>query len=314
MASLALPAWTHPRHPIVRGETRHWQRSRVWRATRAVLWGGTLLFLGVPVLCPLLFNLTQPTYTDPLEAILVNGGLVTFGVAVAAGVASGLTALLAGLLGATLISRERECQSWPFLRLTTLSTLDIVGGKLAALFYTLARSLGFALGLRLLALLAAVLTAGLALAASRLTARQLLDLWNGLAVTFGGADWVILQLVGLVSLALALVYWLLEPFFSVLYTAAVGLAASSLARSRGTSIVLSVGAHFALGLALYGPVQQVLSLGLVLVLPNAPSSNLLALLPLLSFVLPLAVQTGLQAVVLVLCLLLALRRAEHMSE
>jgi hypothetical protein len=233
---------------------------------------------------------------------------------VASGVASGLTTLLAGLLGATLISRERECQSWPFLRLTTLTTLEIVGGKLAALFHTLSRTLAFVLGLRVLALLAGVLTAALALAASRLSLRQLLELWNGLAASFNGAEWLALQATGLVGLLVALAYWLLEPLLSVLYTAAVGLAASCVARSRGASIVLSVGAHFALGLGLYGPAQQVMSLGLVLVTPNTPSPAVVAVLPALIVALPLVVQTALQVVVLALCLAFALYRAERLSE
>jgi hypothetical protein len=311
---LALPSWTRSRHPIVRGETRHWQRSRVWRVTRALLLGGSLLFLGVPLLCPLLFNLAQPGYNTPVEAILVNGGLVVFGLAVASGVAGGLTTLLAGLLGATLISRERECQSWPFLRITTLTTLEIVGGKLAALFHTLSRTLAFVLGLRLLTLLAGVLTAGLALAASRLSPRQLLELWNSLAASFNPAEWLALQATGLFGLLLALAYWLLEPFFSVLYTAAVGLAASCVARSRGASIVLSIGAHFALGLGLYGPVQQFISLGLVLVMPNSPSPAVVGFLPVLGVTLPMIVQTALQAGVLALCLAFALYRAERLSE
>src|SRR5262245_4974085 len=126
MASLALPNWTHPRHPIVHGETRHWQRSRVWRSTRAVLWAASLLFLAVPLLCPLLVNLSNPGFSGPAEAILVTGGTITFGLAIVSAVAGGLNGLLAGLLGATLISRERECQSWPFLRLTTLTSLEIV--------------------------------------------------------------------------------------------------------------------------------------------------------------------------------------------
>ncbi len=45
MASRALPAWTHPRHPLARGETRHWQRARVWRNFRSVVSGGSLLLL-----------------------------------------------------------------------------------------------------------------------------------------------------------------------------------------------------------------------------------------------------------------------------
>ncbi len=312
MASLALPAWTQRRHPIVHGETRHWRRSRVWRTAMAVLWGGSLLFLVFPAFCALLVSL-QTGYNNPVEAILVAGGTFTFGLAVVSAVAGGLTNLLAGLLGATLIAREREAQSWPFLRLTTLTSGEIVGGKLAALLYTLAWPMHFVAGLRALALLAGLVTAGLAAAASAVTLDQLLDMWNALALPLGGLDLLALQLSTLLSAVLALAGWLLEPYFSVFYYGAVGLAASTLARSRGTAIVLTVAVHIGLGLGLYAPVQQLMSLGLALTLQNA-ASLLVGLLPALLVVVPVVAQSVLQAAVVAVCLLFALNRAERLSE
>jgi O-antigen/teichoic acid export membrane protein len=76
------------------------------------------------------------------------------------------------------------------------------------------------------------------------------------------------QLSGLVSVPLGLGFWMLEPFFSVLYAAAVGMAASTVGHSCGSSIVLSVAVHFGLGLALYRPAQQLMSPGLVVFAPN----------------------------------------------
>lgn len=313
MASLALPAWTSSRHPIVLGETRHWQRSRVWRGTRYVLWAGLLVFLAVPLACPLLVNLAQPGFSGPPEAILVTGGTFVFGLAVVSAVASGLNSLLAGLLGATLISRERECQSWPFLRLTTLTSLEIVGGKVTALLRSLAWPMHFALGLRLLTLLAGVLTLALAAAAGGLTLDDVLELWNAFGLSLSLPDWVLLQASILASALVALAWWLAEPYFSVIYNAAIGLAASCLARSRGLGIVLTVALHFGLGLGLYAPVQQLMSLSMVFVLQE-PAGVMVELLPLLLFILPLIVQSLLQAAVAALCVVLALNRAERLSE
>ena len=312
MASLALPKWTSRRHPIVHGETRHWRRSRVWRAARYVLWGGSLLFLAAPLLCTLL--VLPEMYTGKLsDGILLVGGTFTLGLAVVSALAGGLNNLLAGLLGATLIARERECQSWPFLRLTTLTSLEIVGGKFTALLYTLANPLHFVIGLRLLALLAGALTAGLAALAYGLTLDQILALWSELARQFSGLGRLALQWSALVGVPLALAGWLFEPYFSAVYAGAVGLAASSLARSRGAGIVLTVAVHFGLGLGVYAPVQQFLSVGAVLLLQNG-NSALMGFVPALLVVLPVVVQGALQVVVVAACLGLALIRAERLTE
>lgn len=278
-----------------------------------MLWAGLLLFLAVPLACPLLVNLAAPGYASAAEAILINGGTITFALAVVSGVASLLNGLLAGLLGATLISRERECQSWTFLRLTTLTSVEIIGGKLTAVLRSLAWPLHFALALRLLALGAGLATLVLAAAASGLTWEAVLAIWNSLAGEFANANGLALQLSLLVSLPIGLAYWLLEPYFSALYAAGVGLAASTMARSRGTAIVLTVAVHLGLGLGVYAPAQQAMSLGMVLLMPNAPSL-VLGLLPLYSVTGPIMAQTGLQAGVLVACLLFAFHRAERLSE
>ncbi len=161
MAALTLPAWARPRHPVVDYELRHWRRSRVWRAVRYTLWGGSLTFLLLPAACSLLFSLSA-TFSSAPEAVLGIGGTFTLGLVVVSSLANWLNSLTASLLGATLIARERECQSWPFLRLTTLSSADIVGGKFAALLYTLANPLLLVTGLRLLALASGGLTLAVA--------------------------------------------------------------------------------------------------------------------------------------------------------
>ncbi len=312
MASRALPAWTHPRHPVVRGETRHWQRSRVWRAVRYVVWGGSLLFLAGPVACTLLVSLLVP-FNSAAEAVLVAGGTFTFGLAVVSAMAGALTGLLAGLLGATLIARERECQSWTFLRLTTLSSLEIVGGKFIALLYSLAYPLHFVVGLRGLTLLCGALTVVLAVAVSGLSWADLAQLVGlGTTIPMSGFNWLALQLSLLLGVPVGVAAWLFEPYFSAVYNGAVGLAASALARSRGAGIVLTVATHFVLGLGLYGPAQQVLTFGMVGLLRY--SDALIGLLPFLTIVVPIILYSALQGVVLVACLLFALFRAEHLSE
>src|SRR6185503_2115875 len=168
MVRLALPAWVRPTHPIVHNEIRHWAHSRGWRAVRYLLWGGSLIFLLVPAGCAVLFTISSQL-RSPAEMILTLGGVFTLGLAVISTLAHWLNSLSASVLGATLIARERESQTWPFLRLTSLTSADIAGGKLVALLYTLARPLALVTGLRVLALLSGLATLLLAGAASGLT-------------------------------------------------------------------------------------------------------------------------------------------------
>ena len=72
----------------------------------------------------------------------------------------------AATAGDLLEAIERESQTWPFLRLTTLTGVEIAAGKFMALFYTLLGPLRLITGLRLLALLAGLVTLALAILAS----------------------------------------------------------------------------------------------------------------------------------------------------
>jgi hypothetical protein len=314
MARLALPAWTRPGHPIVRYERRRWEKSRGWRLARVLLWGGPLTFVLLPAACAVVFSLGA-TFTSPAEIILALGGTFTGGLVILGTLAFWLNNLSASVLAATLIARERESQTWPFLRLTSLTTLDIVGGKLAAVFYTLARPLQFLTALRLAALFSGAATLALAYAASGLTREQLADGIAGLIVEaqLPPGQWALLAAfltaVGLFGLA----NWLAEPVLGAIYNAVVGLAASCLARSRGAAIVIVVAAHLGLGLALYAPAQQAGVLVLTPLMQVPALVNSLAVV-LLSVGLQVGLTAGLHLAVVAGCLAFSLRQAERLSE
>jgi hypothetical protein len=314
MASLTLPAWTRPGHPIVRYERRHWEKSRGWKLARLLLWGGPLTFVLLPAACAVVFSLSA-TFRSLAEIILALGGIFTFGLAMLATLALWLNNLSASLLAATVVARERESQTWPFLRLTSLTTLDILGGKLAAVFYTLARPVQFLTALRLVVVLSAAVTLALAYAASGLTARQVMQAISGLIVEaqLPPGQWAVLMVFLAASGLFGLLNWLAEPLLGVIYNAVVGLAASCLARSRGAAIVVVVAAHLGLGLALYAPAQQA---GVLVLAPfmRAPAYvNSLAVV-LLSFGLQLVLTVGLHLAVVAGCLAFSLRQAETLSE
>jgi len=221
----------------------------------------------------------------------------------------------ASILGATLIARERESQTWPFLRLTSLTSLDIAGGKMMALFYTLLGPLRLITGLRLLALIAGLATVELAFLASGVSAREFAAIFVPLLDEFSLApgEWLGLLLFVVLAISWAVLNWLAEPFLGLLYYGAIGLFMSTFARSRGTAIVLVFGAHFCLALGLYAPLSQISSLFLAPLLATG-SQTLAVSFFVLAIVLQIGLQTLLPWAVMAACALLTVRRVELISD
>ena len=316
----ALPAWTRPprwvrrSHPVVRYEAGHWARSRPWRAARGLVWGGSLTFILVPALCSVLFSL-QSQFTSPAEAILTLGGVFAVGLALLSTLAVWFSNISASILGATLIARERKSQTWPFLRLTNLTALDIAGGKFMALFYTLLGPLRLITGLRLLALFAGAATLALTYLASGLSARDLAAFFVPLFDQFGlsPGEWLGFGLFAALAVAWIALSWLAEPFFGLLYYGIIGLTMSTFVRSRGAAIVLVFAAHFCLALGLYAPVSQISSLFLTPLLATGNQTAALTFV-VLTAILQIGLQTLLPWVVMAACALFTVRRVERLSD
>jgi hypothetical protein len=313
-----MPAWVRRDHPVVRLEARHWGRSRPWRAAQGLVWGGSLTFILVPALCSVLFSL-QSQFTSPAEAILTLGGVFAVGLALLSTLAVWFSNISASILGATLIARERESQTWPFLRLTNLSALDIAGGKFMALFYTLLGPLRLISGLRLLALLAGAVTLALAYLASGLSTLQVAALFMPLLDELGlsAGQWLGLVLFSALTAAWIGLSWLAEPFFGLLYYGIIGLTVSTFVRSRGAAIVLVVAAHFCLALGVYAPVSQLSSLLLTPLLftgGSAHSQTAAFGFVVLTVLLQIGLQTLLPWGVMAACALFTVRRLERLSD
>ena len=314
MVLIQLPAWTRRDHPVVRNEAGHWARSRAWRAARGLVWGGSLTFVLVPAACSILFSL-QSQFTSPAEAILALGGVFAIGLALLSTVAVWFSNISASILGATLIARERESQTWPFLRLTNLTALDIAGGKFMALFYTLLGPLRLITGLRLLALFAGAATLALAYLASGLSARDAAALFGPLFDQFrlAGGQWLGFGLFAALAVAWITLSWLAEPAFGLLYYGVVGLTMSTFVRSRGAAIVLVFAAHFCLALGLYAPVSQISSLFLTPLLATGNQTAALSFVVVI-VILQIGLQTLLPWGVLAACALFTLRRVEVIGD
>ncbi|MCC7360439.1 MAG: hypothetical protein IT317_13235 [Anaerolineales bacterium] len=314
MGSLTLPAWARAAHPIVRYERRHWQASRTWRLVNVLLWGGSLVFLLVPAACSLLFTVGF-TFQSPAEVVLGLGGLFTLGLFIVTAILSGLNALCAGILGATVIARERESQTWPFLRLTPLTGREIALGKLMAVFYTLGRPLAIITGLRLLALLGGLVTVIVAYLVSGANPYALAELAAALQRDLAAAPGHVfpgLMLLGL-GLLVGLVTWLAEPLWGVLYNGVLGLAASTLVRSRGAAVAVLFGAQFGIALGLVAPAQQIALLAtapFIVTSSGAPNSFLALFIVGSQAALGLVLSWG----VLAGALYLALRRADTLGD
>jgi hypothetical protein len=314
MPRFHLPAWLRRTHPVVRYEAGHWARSRAWRAARHLVWGGSLTFILVPAACSILFSL-QSKFTSRAEGILALGGVFAVGVALLSTLAVWFSNISASILGATLIAGERESRTWPFLRLTSLTALDIAGGKMMALFYTLLGPLRLITGLRLLALVAGLATVSLAFLASGVSAREFAAIFVPLLDEFSlrPVQWAALLLFAALAISWWVLNWLAEPFFGLLYYGIIGLFMSTFARSRGSAIVLVVGAHFCLALGVYVPLSQISSLFLAPIVAAGSQTAAPAFL-VLTVLLQIGVQTLLPWAVMATCAVLAVRRLELISD
>jgi hypothetical protein len=244
------------------------------------------------------------------EYVLIVGGTFVFTAWGLSTLVTWLLGLVAGILASTVIARERETQAWAFLRLTPLTTADILFGKYAALLHRLAGGLNLMALVRVLAVLGGVVTLALSAVTSRVTLAQVREAFAALLPFVRGEGW--LFTISGVAAAGGLLSWLLEPYFVALYNGAVGLAASTFARTRGSAVLLLFAAHFILGLAVYAPVQQLLSLAMVVVVSDqtTPSPGFVILVATLPFVL----NGVMQAAVMVGCIGLAYYRVDRLSE
>ncbi len=317
------PAWATTQNPVYRYETGRWRRSRFRRFMQPAAWSVALffflLFVGLPATCAGLVavapsssgpSASSSRLSDFLSAavlfLLVSGGL--------SALANALMGLVSSALAATLIARDRETQTWPLLRLTTLTPGQIVGGKLAAFFNILRSSMHLVALWRAL-IIAAALGGGVLFVLASPDLQSVLD---GLRTAVPLEAGLTLAGVGLIGL-MAVAYWLVEPYFTVAYSGAVGLAVSTFARTRRWAIALVFITQVVLALALYWPVQQVAALlpfaFLALLNQIKPAANLdLTVLTLPMIGLQYVVVVLLQGGVLATCLATAVYRAGRLTD
>lgn len=313
-----LPPWARHSHPMVSHETRHWRKSRVRWLVRGGSWVSIAVVLVLASACSGTFVLLVAPNPRPIDLVLSVGGVFAFTAFALSALFEGLTNLAITIYAATLIARERETQNWPFLRLTTMTTLEIIGAKLAAIVYIFFETLSLIVLLRLVALGAGLLTAFgavvLAAASAPVSSTPVQPLPNAPDLWALLAEIDVPLLLGLlVGGVLSVLGWFFGPYFNAVYSSAVGLAVSSLVKSRGAAVPTVFAVQFGIGLAVYTPVQQLSSLGLMSVVGNmagTPSTGAMVWLGMTPILLTLLLQIGVMAMALVF----AYNRLEHLGD
>jgi hypothetical protein len=185
-----------------------------------------------------------------------------------------ITGLAATALTATSISAEIEAETYELLRLTPLPPREIVLAKLGAAFRQVRMPLA------VVSLVRAVTLPGIIIWLIYLIATQAQTVVpsNSPSPSLAVPDLAPLLLVGLVMLGTALLwflYYLVEPFISTMLYTALGIFASTLARSRSGGLLAAGGLRLVLaGLAyvagnLASTFIQLLTLPLLMI-PDIP--------------------------------------------
>lgn len=235
---LQRPAWARPEHPVFWLESNRNGRSAVLSLMRfgclpLILAVGGLVAMGVGTLA----FVQEAAYN--VENAFMTSLAATVGALLIVQVVAGAAAnILMVAQAAPLISGEVELQSWGLLRTTTLTLREIVMAKLWAVLNQLRGSL-----LGLMALRAASTGTAL-LFLMYLLLRDILYYMSQArwVETLQEQIWTPPTVAALVFLA----WYLVQPVLQFVLNGAVGMAASTFARSRGRAIAIALATRLVL--------------------------------------------------------------------
>ncbi len=270
MLTLIAQIWSflrgRPDHPLYRREMAGWAYLRPWRSIkRGCLPLIALLLLSTTACCGL--SVLAPTIQGMNGQVVVVFGLLA-GLMFGGETLRWITGLAATALTATSISAEIEAETYELLRLTPLPPREIVLAKFGAAFRQVQMPLAVVTAVRAVTLPGMVLW----LIYVIYTSAQATAPSYSPALPVPAIDPAPLILPGLAVLGAVLLwflYYLVEPFISTTLYAALGVFASTLARSRSGGLLAAGGLRLVLA-------------GLAYVLANLASTLIqLLMLPLL---------------------------------
>lgn len=250
---------------------------------------------------PVAFEAGSPQWT---VAILV-GWVILSMLWITGGLLGWALGTFANIGAAVTVARERETHNWAMLRLTAMPIREIVAAKLAALtrliFWPAVVALGLevaSFGLSGVALIVGVLVLGASAPQDFRPEMQI-----GVIAAILGGEPVIT------------IYAIVATTISLLYNCAVGLLTSTLTRTTASAVILSFGIHFGINLFVFVPVQQLTSimvqlLGGALALATQSPLAFFIFVPIVSFVLPIALELVIGAA----AFLIAMNQAQNIIE
>lgn len=245
MRTLLADLWhllTSPaNHPVYQRELAGWSYMGIWRRIRrgclpliAVLFAATTLCCGGS--CGLT---VIPDAEFPQDWYIILIALL-IGLLAGEAILRAVTGLTATALGATVISAEIEAETYGLLRLTPISPRQIVLAKYAAVLNQVRTPVIMVLLVRLTLVVGTILV---------LAGALLIGAWLGntlgippvplptLATGMLLASYLIAGAFALVAVVLWIVFFVMQPALDVMLFAALGVFASSLARTRANGLL-----------------------------------------------------------------------------
>lgn len=275
-----------PNHPVYRREVAGWSYLGFWRGLRRgclPLMG--LIMLGMSCCCgvmivPAAFDTPD---TTPTILFLMLPGILWFGIFSGGEIINLLAGILATALTSTTISAEVEAETYPLLRLTPISPREIVLAKLGAAFNQLRLPVVTIMISRLIAVIggiALLIFYSIVLSNTGVSPGTSPAQPPSLEIPIEtGITQLLPILTGVIGLLVAGVVWLMtyaffKPFVDILLFLAVGLFASSLARTRSGGLFTAGGIRVALWVIGYVFSQVVSSSLSIFMLPLMLPANM----------------------------------------
>jgi hypothetical protein len=267
-----------PKHPIYRRELAGWSYIGAWRRARRgciplimVLFATTTCLCGGSCGLTLLPTSGQAPGDWPLILVAIGVGLAV-GLAIGEGVLRFVTGLTATALNATVISSEIEAETFALLRLTMIPPREIVLAKFGAAVSQLRTPVAALILVRLVIAVVGLLFALGLLFFGMWESRSQLPV---LPVAPGGgvtgallAAWYGVAAATAVAAVVAwLLYYVLRPTLDMLMFAAIGMFASSWARTRANGLIAAGAFRLVLWMASYVAGQFVSTMISLLSLP-----------------------------------------------
>jgi hypothetical protein len=263
-------------HPIYQREMAGWSYVSAWRRIRrGCIPLIALLFITTTCLCGGSCGLTVlPEVQTSQDWGIVVGIVVLIGSLVGLFVAEGLlnfiTGLLATALASTVVSAEIEAQTFGLLRLTSIPPRDIVFAKFSAAFAQVrVPMIVLVLARALIALIATL--GGMTLFAVGVLASD--SIIPPGTLSNGPVTGILLIYYGLAVIAVAtavltwLAYYIFRPVLDILLLVALGIFASSLARTRAGGLLAAGGMRLVLWMVSYVVGQVTSSMLSLIVMP-----------------------------------------------